>query len=42
MIAARERRKMLALVNTPNGKAPVELRQTPEPAPRLNLSLIHI
>jgi FixJ family two-component response regulator len=24
---------MLAVVNTPNGAAPVELRQTPEPAP---------
>jgi hypothetical protein len=28
---------MLALVNTPNGKAPVELRQVPEPAPGLRV-----
>ena len=33
---------MLALVNTPNGKAPVELRQTPEPAPRLNEALVAV
>jgi hypothetical protein len=32
---------MLALVNTPNGKTPVELREVPEPQPataNLNLS----
>jgi NADPH:quinone reductase-like Zn-dependent oxidoreductase len=27
---------MLALVNTPNGKAPVELREIPEPRPQRN------
>jgi NADPH:quinone reductase-like Zn-dependent oxidoreductase len=33
---------MLALVNTPNGKAPVELRQTPEPAPALHEALVAV
>src|SRR5260370_8608702 len=33
---------MLALVNTPNGKAPVDLRQVPEPAPRLHEALVAV
>ena len=33
---------MLALVNTPNGKAPVDLRQTPEPAPGLHEALVAV
>jgi NADPH:quinone reductase len=33
---------MLALVNTPNGKAPVELRQVPEPAPGLHEALVAV
>jgi len=33
---------MLALVNTPNGNAPVELRQTPEPVPGLHEALVPI
>jgi NADPH:quinone reductase-like Zn-dependent oxidoreductase len=33
---------MLAAVNTPNGKAPVELRQTPEPAPGLHEALVAV
>src|ERR1700689_4122681 len=33
---------MLALVNTPNGKAPVELRQVPEPAPSLREALVAV
>ena len=33
---------MLAVVNTPNGKAPVELRQTPEPAPGLHEALVAV
>jgi hypothetical protein len=32
----------LALVNTPNGKAPVELRQTPESAPGLHEALVAV
>src|SRR5260370_812352 len=33
---------MLALVNTPNGKAPVELRQVREPAPGLHEALVAV
>jgi NADPH:quinone reductase-like Zn-dependent oxidoreductase len=33
---------MLAVVNTPNGNAPVELRQTPEPAPSLHEALVAV
>src|SRR5437667_11289280 len=33
---------MLALVNTPNGKAPVELRQVPEPASGLHEALVAV
>jgi NADPH:quinone reductase len=33
---------MLALVNTPNGNAPVELRQTPEPVPGLHEALVSV
>jgi hypothetical protein len=33
---------MLALVNTPNGKAPVDLRQTPEPALGLHEALVAV
>src|ERR1700683_2558628 len=33
---------MFALVNTPNGKAPVELRQVPEPAPGLHEALVAV
>jgi NADPH2:quinone reductase len=33
---------MLAVVNTPNGNAPVELRQTPEPAPGLHEALVAV
>jgi NADPH2:quinone reductase len=33
---------MLALVNTPNGKAPVELRQVPEPRPQRNEALVEV
>src|SRR5271155_5764403 len=33
---------MLALVNTPNGKAPVELRQVPEAAPGLHEALVAV
>jgi NADPH2:quinone reductase len=34
--------QMLALVNTPNGKAPVELRQVPEPAPGVHEALVAV
>src|ERR1700738_5501509 len=33
---------MLALVNTPSGKAPVELQQVPEPAPGLHEALVAV
>jgi hypothetical protein len=33
---------MLALVNTPSGKAPVELRQVPDPAPGLHEALVAV
>ena len=33
---------MLALVNTPNGNAPVELRQVQEPAPGLHEALVAV
>jgi NADPH:quinone reductase len=33
---------MLALVNTPNGAAPVELREVPEPEPALNEALVEV
>jgi NADPH:quinone reductase-like Zn-dependent oxidoreductase len=33
---------MLALVNTPNGKAPVELRQVQEPEPGLHEALVAV
>src|ERR1700761_9044126 len=33
---------MLALVNTPNGKVPVELRQVPEPAPGPHQALVAV
>src|SRR2546429_5965713 len=33
---------MLALVNTPNGKTPVELRQVPEPAPGVHEALVAV
>ena len=33
---------MFALVNTPNGKAPVELRQVPEPASDLHEALVAV
>jgi NADPH:quinone reductase len=33
---------MLAVVNTPNGNAPVELRQTPEPAPGRHEALVAV
>ena len=33
---------MLALVNTPNGKAPVELRQVPEPVPGRRDALVAV
>src|SRR3954447_12975973 len=33
---------MLALVNTPNGNAPIELRQVPEPAPGLHEALVAV
>jgi NADPH:quinone reductase-like Zn-dependent oxidoreductase len=33
---------MLALVNTPNGKAPVELRQVPEPVPGRHDALVAV
>jgi hypothetical protein len=33
---------MLALVNTPNREAPVELRQVPEPAPGLYEALVAV
>src|ERR1700712_5964889 len=33
---------MLALVNTPNGTAPVELREIPEPAPAQNEALLEV
>src|SRR3954454_2716547 len=34
--------QMFALVNTPNGKAPVELRQVPEPASGLHEALVAV
>jgi NADPH:quinone reductase len=34
--------QMLAVVNTPNGNAPVELRQTPEPEPGLHEALVAV
>jgi NADPH:quinone reductase len=34
--------QMLALVNTPNGKAPVELRQVPEPVPGRHDALVAV
>jgi NADPH:quinone reductase-like Zn-dependent oxidoreductase len=33
---------MLALVNTPNGKAPVELREVPEPQPAANEAVVEV
>jgi NADPH:quinone reductase-like Zn-dependent oxidoreductase len=33
---------MLGLVNTPNGKAPVELRELPEPQPARNEALVAV
>src|ERR1700759_31528 len=33
---------MLALVNTPNGPAPLELREVADPAPARNEALLHI
>jgi NADPH:quinone reductase len=33
---------MLGLVNTPNGKAPVELRELPEPRPARNEALVAV
>lgn len=33
---------MLALVNTPNGTAPVELREVPEPAPAPNEAVVEV
>src|SRR5260370_17993116 len=39
---AREGNLMLALVNTPNGKAPVELRELPEPRPQRNEALVAV
>lgn len=33
---------MLALVNTPNGKAPVELREVPEPQPHRHEALLEV
>jgi NADPH2:quinone reductase len=33
---------MLGLVNTPNGKAPVELRELPEPQPARNEALVEV
>ena len=33
---------MLALVNTPNGTAPVELREVPEPAPAANEAVVEV
>src|ERR1700722_15137205 len=33
---------MLALVNTPNGAAPVELRELPEPQPARNEALVEV
>jgi NADPH:quinone reductase len=35
-------RLMLGLVNTPNGKAPVELRELPEPRPQRNEALVAV
>src|ERR1700683_565429 len=35
-------RQMLALVNTPNGSAPVELRQVPEPTPGPHDALVAV
>lgn len=33
---------MLALVNTPNGAAPVEIREVPEPAPAANEAIVEV
>ena len=33
---------MLAIVNTPNGAAPVDLREVPEPAPAANEALVEV
>ncbi len=33
---------MFALVNTPNGTAPVELRELPEPQPARNEALVEV
>lgn len=33
---------MLALVNTPNGTAPVEIREVPEPAPAANEAVVEV
>jgi NADPH:quinone reductase-like Zn-dependent oxidoreductase len=33
---------MLAIVNTPNGSAPVEIRELPEPAPAANEALVEV
>ena len=33
---------MLGLVNTPNGKAPLELRDLPEPQPARKEALVHL
>ncbi len=33
---------MLAIVNTPNGSAPIEIREVPEPAPAANEALVEV
>jgi NADPH:quinone reductase len=33
---------MLAIVNTPNGAAPIEIREMPEPTPALNEALVEV
>jgi NADPH:quinone reductase-like Zn-dependent oxidoreductase len=38
--AAMETASMLAIVNTPKGAAPVELRQIPDPTPANNQALV--
>jgi NADPH2:quinone reductase len=42
MTSKKGARDMLALVNTPNGPAPVEIREVPEPQPAANEAIVEV